>query len=129
MEVQMNTSTTPSPAVMQKFAPRMVADLAPSTPTEGGAHDGIVKTKNLKAGMVVRAWFNGEPHGGERTVGADPVKATEDGAMWTVTFSSPHPDQTYKAAYRWFVAELVGTPLPAPRKPAHLTQTIAEALA
>lgn len=99
MEVQMNTSI-PTPSVMTRFAPKMAADVSPSAPTE--AHDGIVKTKNLKTGMTVRAWFNGEPHGGERTVATvEPAEA--DGSTWTVTFSSPHPTQTYKAAYRWEV--------------------------
>lgn len=125
MEDQMNSTTTPTPAVMTRFAPRMLADLAPSTPTEG-AHDGIVKTKHLKGGQVVRAWFNGEPHGGERVV-ADVVPATEDRSMWTVSFSSPHRDQTYKAAYRWFDAALVGTVVE-PQSEQHLTFTLGEVI-
>lgn len=70
-------------------------------------HDGIIKAKNAKPGMVVRAYLKGEPRGGERVINT--VERSEDGATVLVTFSSPHPDTEYKAAYRFYVAALVDT--------------------
>lgn len=69
-------------------------------------HDGIVKAKHLQPGQVVRAYLKDAPRGGERTV--ESVERLEDGALVRVTFSSDHPTTDYKAAYRFFVADLVG---------------------
>lgn len=70
-------------------------------------HDGIVKAKNIKEGWTVQAYLHGAPRGGKRVVKS--VERSEDGSMVHVTFSSPHPDTDYKAAYRFFVEALVGT--------------------
>lgn len=70
-------------------------------------HDGIIKAKNLKPGQVVRAYLHGAPRGGERVV--DTVERSEDGGTVHVTFSSQHPANDYKAAYRFYVEALVGT--------------------
>lgn len=73
-------------------------------------HDGVVKAKHLKPGMTVRAFLHGRPCGGERVV--ESVERIDDGAMVRVAFSSPHPATEYKAAYRFYVEELAGQPIP-----------------
>jgi hypothetical protein len=70
-------------------------------------HDGVIKAKNAKPGMTVRAYLHGEPRGGERVI--DTVERIDDGAMVRIAFASPHPVTEYKAAYRFFVEDLVGT--------------------
>jgi hypothetical protein len=115
-------STIPSPSVMAKFkAPVatevVVADVQPVDPgttvrpglrdeVQALAHDGVVKTKHLQPGQVVRAFAHGEPRGGERVI--ESIERLDDGAMVLVTFSSPHPPTEYKAAYRWYDASLEG---------------------
>lgn len=69
-------------------------------------HDGIVKTKHLEAGMVVRPYVHGAPRGGERTIKS--AKRLGDGAQWHVEFESAHVDADYKAAYRWYCEALDG---------------------
>lgn len=99
-------------------APRIVAQIQAADPgkvvTLGlvdtvveTAHDGVVKTKNLLPGQRVRAFIRGEARGGERIV--KNVTKVDDGAVWHVEFASAHPDQDYKAAYRWYDESLVGT--------------------
>lgn len=116
-------STIPSPSIMAKFkAPVttqvVVADVQPIDPGKivrpglvdqeyALEHDGVVKTKHLKKGQVVRAFAHGAPRGGERVV--ESIERLGDGATVLVTFSSPHPPAEYKAAYRWFDATLKGT--------------------
>jgi len=128
-----STAAVPSPSVMEKFAPKppvdepvaetptvtvVLADLDPMQPGQivrpglreqfvEVDHDGVIKAKQVKEGMVVRAFLHGKPCGGERTVST--VKRSEDGSMVHVEFSSPHPPTDYKAAYRFFVKALVGT--------------------
>lgn len=77
------------------------------TVTEYVEHDGVVKAKHLKEGMRVRAYLHGKACGGERVVKS--VQRSEDGSMVRVEFSSPHPTTDYKAAYRFYVADLAGT--------------------
>lgn len=69
-------------------------------------HDGVFKTKHLKAGMIVRPYLHGQPRGGERIVKS--VTKIEDGAMWHVEFESAHAAQDYKAAYRWYCEAMDG---------------------
>ena len=126
-------STTPSPSVMPKFkrptepeAPvveeRIVAEFQPKTGSRvrpgftvqivEKPHDGVIKAKQLvkmEPGTVVRAFLHGEPRGGERTV--ETAVPSEDGSVVTVTFSSNDPVTEYKAAYRFYVDALVGTPV------------------
>lgn len=70
-------------------------------------HDGVVKTKHLKPGMEVQPFVKGEPRGALRTVAT--VERLGDGEFWHVTFSTPHPEWDYKAAYRWYVPALKDT--------------------
>lgn len=125
----MPTTTAPSPFVMQRFAPKspepIVAHLDPAEPgsivrpglvdevTEV-EHDGIVKAKQVKKGMVVRAYLHGAPRGGERIV--ESVEVLDGGATVRVTFSSKHSTADYKAAYRFYVKALVGTTIRRTRK-------------
>jgi hypothetical protein len=69
-------------------------------------HDGVLKTKNLAVGQVVRPWLHGEPKGCKRTVAK--VTRMEDGAMLEIEWTD-FPTSQHKAAYRWHCAELVGT--------------------
>lgn len=121
----MSTMTTiPSPAtiarrVTKPVTPTTTERVAVEVPLEGkvrpgtkpvvvGEHDGVLKTKNLKSGMVVRAFLKGEPRGGERTI--DRIKRLGDGSMYEVFFVGGNvPSAEYKAAYRWHAAELVGS--------------------
>lgn len=120
-------STVPSPAFFATRKPTVLtAKPVVAAETEGGApartvrpgliqkrvevtHDGIVKAKHLQPGQVVRAYIKGEPRGGVRVV--ESVERLDDGAFVEVTFSSDDPTTVYKAAYRFFVADLVGTTL------------------
>jgi hypothetical protein len=73
------------------------------------AHDGVIKAKHVESGMTIRAFLHNKPCGGERVV--DTVTPSPDGSTVTISFSSPHPTTDYKAAYRFFVQTLVGTPV------------------
>lgn len=118
--------TVPNPSVMARLKAKpvvkaIVVDVTPSQPAKGlvrpgfetvvhiDAHDGVIKAKHVKKGMKVRAYVHGKPSGGERVV--DTVERSKDGSMVTISFSSPHPTTEYKAAYRFFVQTLVGTPV------------------
>lgn len=120
--------STPSPALMPQFKVPVV-DVEPTErivsefDAEAGAkvrpgfkiqivetpHDGVIKAKNAQPGQTVRAFLNGEPRGGERVV--DSVTPNEDGSLINITFLSAHPTTEYKAAYRFYVEDLVGTPV------------------
>jgi hypothetical protein len=116
----------PSPMIMKNRpvapkrpeVPQVVAKVDPAEPAKVvrpglaltyGKHHGIVKTKQLQPGQRVRPFLHGEPRGGERIV--ETVTKLDDGAMVEITWASGHPTATYKAAYRWFDADLVGTPV------------------
>lgn len=120
--------TVPSPSVMARFkkptetpvVEAVAADLSPSQPAKlvrpgfkevvhTDAHDGIIKAKHVEPGMTIRAFLHGKPCGGERIVSG--VEPSPDGSTITISFSSPHPTTDYKAAYRFFVQTLVGTPV------------------
>lgn len=122
-------TTTPNPSIMAKFvkAPAkhgvvIAADLSPADPGRtvrpgtrqeytGETHDGVVKAKQLRKGMVVRSYLNGAPRGSVKVIEkVTRVKGT-DGAMVLVTFSSAHAEVELKAAYRFHCAELEGTPV------------------
>src|SRR3982751_265863 len=74
--------TTPSPSIMQRFAPKaepilaVAADVAPAQPGRVRlgtvAHDGVIKAKHAESGQVVRAWLTirgvPQPCGGERVI-------------------------------------------------------------
>lgn len=111
--------STPNPSIMARFtkpvsAPTtaVVADVQPEQRAKivrpGPTHDGVVKAKQLKEGMKVRAFLHGQPRGGERVVKS--VEKIDDGAMVRVTFSSAHPPADYKAAYRFHCEALVREP-------------------
>jgi hypothetical protein len=73
-----------------------------------GTHDGIVKAKSVEKGMRIRSWLHDKPCGSEKVV--ESVERVGDGSKVLITFSSAHPATEYKAAYRFYVAALVGTP-------------------
>lgn len=125
------STTVPNPSVMARFkkpvfekpalVTALVAEVEPEhdakivrpglrTVTEYVEHDGVVKAKHLKEGMEVRAFLHGAPRGGKRVVKS--IERIDDGAQVRVEFSSPHPTTDYKAAYRFHVEALVGTPVP-----------------
>lgn len=113
--------SVPNPAILARQAEqrRLAAEVAPSDKAKlmrpGTAevevpyvHDGVVKTKHLEPGMVVRPFVHGQPRGSERTVkGRTKV---DNGAFHDVEFESAHPGQQYKAAYRWYCEALDGMP-------------------
>lgn len=117
----MTATSTPTPALMPKFKPAVVADLTVETTTPEPT---VLKAKELLAGMTVRAWLHDAPRGTERTV--ESVERLEDGAVVRVAFSDTNLTEAekvrdYKAAYRF---SLVSGPAE------HLTyQPFAEALA
>lgn len=74
--------------------------------TETYIHDGVVKSKNLRKGMVVQPYVHGKPRGSQRTV--ETVERKGNGAEYHVTFSSAHPEGDFKAAYRWYCPALDG---------------------
>lgn len=87
-----------------------------------GVHDGVVKTKHLERGQRIRPFVHGQARGSERIVAN--VTKVEDGEFWRIEWATPHPAQSYKAAYRWFDESLVGTDVQAVHKvpafvPAH----------
>lgn len=114
--------TTPSPSMMQRFAPKtttVTAVAAELAPGQSGRlrlgtvpHDGVIKAKQAQNGQTVRAWLTvrGVPQavGGERVV--DQVSPVDVDGNVTISFSTPHPTTVYKAAYRFYVEALVGTP-------------------
>jgi hypothetical protein len=113
----MNVRPTPLMMPKQRTQEQITAVLEPGSVVRPGTrvvekavtHDGVIKAKHLEAGMVVRAWVHGAPRGGVRVVKA--VTKSSDGSTVTVEFSSPHPTTEYKAAYRFFVPKLKGTPV------------------
>lgn len=69
-------------------------------------HDGVVKSKHLKPGMVVRPWVHGEARGAERTIkGATRIG---DGAMILIECETGFDPQERPAAYRWYCEALDG---------------------
>lgn len=110
--------SVPNPTVLARLAQqRQAAQVEPDSKakvvrpglvesTVQSIHDGVVKSKHLKAGMAVRPYVHGEARGSERIVKA--VTKIGDGAMWHVEFESAHVDQEYKAAYRWYCEALDG---------------------
>lgn len=107
----------PSPAMLATMRP-VAAKLDPEAPAKVvrpehrevvvvTSHDGVIKAKKVEPGMEIRAWLHGQPKGSLRVV--DTVEVS--GATVHVTFSSPHPPTDYKAAYRLYVEDLVGTPV------------------
>lgn len=133
------SATTPNPAtVFGNRKPMIAAPINASevaTPHDPTKHDGIVKAKHLESvakGLEVRAYLNGAPRGGVRVV--ESVERLGDGATVRITWSSAHAPSEHKAAYRWFVPSLVGTPIkPAAkrrprRKPEQMTAQIAASL-
>lgn len=115
--------STPNPNVMARLKRPTIAVAANVNPdskaklvrpglreeTVHYPHDGIIKAKALEPGMSVRAYLHDKPCGGVRVV--EEVRSINDGAMVRVSFSTPHPTSDYKAAYRFFVEELVGKPV------------------
>lgn len=114
--------STPSPSLMPLFKapappakPRKPVVLAVNEPADPGKivrpglvptlAEGVIKAKQVKPGMVLRAFLKGEARGGERTVSK--VTRSDDGSMVNIEFSSPHPPTDYKAAYRFWVKDLV----------------------
>lgn len=83
-------------------------------------HDGVVKAKHLVPGQTVRPWLHGKPMGSARTVGS--VDKKEDGAVVEIVWSSGHPTSEHKAAYRFHVPALVGTPVRSVRRVAALVE-------
>lgn len=134
----MSATTTPNPAtVFGNRKPALIAAPVDTTeiaaPHDPTTHDGIVKAKHLGSvkGQEVRAYLNGAPRGGVRVVGS--VERIDDGAMVRITWSSAHTPSEHKAAYRWFVPSLVGTPIkPASkrrsRKPQQIATNVGESL-
>lgn len=117
--------SVPTPAILANIATRKQAERQLTIATIDGndpgkvvtlgrrnqvvesIHTGVIKTKQLTPGARVRAFIRGEARGGERVVAS--VTKIDDGAFWHVEFSSAHPAQDYKAAYRWFDESLVGS--------------------
>lgn len=113
-------SSTPSPATLAHMLQRKTALVEPEvkarlvrpglTETEVHfIHDGVVKTKHLKPGMVVRPFVHGKARGGEREVGE--VKRIGNGATHHVSWTTPHPEGEWAAAYRWYCEALDGAPV------------------
>lgn len=108
------TDTEPVERIVAEFVPQAGARVRPGFKVQivEVPHTGEIKAKELvrmEPGTQVRAFLHGEPRGGVRTV-AEAVP-NEDGSVVTVTFSSAHPVTEYKAAYRFHVEALVGTPV------------------
>jgi len=82
----------------------------PATVTETSTHDGIVKAKHIKPGMVVRPFLHGKAVGKPRTVKSVEFLGENRDSVW-VEFEADFEPQNYKPAYRWFVEALVGTPI------------------
>ena len=114
----MTTIQIPTPAAL---AHRQVAVIEPDAkakiegPVRPGlvettvslTHDGVVKTKHLEEGMVVRPFVHGQPRGAERTIQS--LTRIDDGAFWDV--DTGDMKQSYKAAYRWYCEALDGKPI------------------
>lgn len=99
MEATRMTTNIPTPSIMKRFAPSITVAITPETTVS--TPDSVVKAKRIKPGMVVRAWLHDAPRGGERTVAT--VEVDRETGMVAMTFSSQHPDTTYKAAYHFLV--------------------------
>lgn len=103
-------TTTATPSMMPKFRTPTIAVAVPNVAVEPDAPidlPNVVKAKRLESGMKIRAvlTLDGVPTavGGTRTV-ADVSPVDKDG-MVTVSFSSLHPTETFKAARRFQVQE------------------------
>lgn len=105
----------PSRQEVQGIAIKPVTDLTPGkivrptgkrTVLVVQVDDGIRKAKQVKPGMRVRPYLNGEARGGERTVLS--VERINEGALVRIAFSSGHPTQEYKPAYRFVDLDAVG---------------------
>lgn len=106
----MNTTHTPSPLDMARrmqFSVPTVATEVTVTDPASTLPSEVIKAKQLKVGQQVRTWLTidgtGKPCGAIKTVG-EVSKVSVDG-MVTVSYSSPHPGGTFKAAARFFVVE------------------------
>lgn len=122
--------STPNPLLLAKFhhkpapapkKPKAQPVLAKIEPTDPGKvvrpgtqptvveveHDGVVKAKHLEPGQHVRPWLHNEARGSVRIVEA--VTPNDDGSEVYIEFASAHPAAWFKAAYRWFDADLKGT--------------------
>lgn len=80
----------------------------PKTVLVDGVDDGVRKAKTLVKGQRVRPFLHGEARGGVRVVEAN--ESLEDGAIRRISFSSGHPTQDYKAAYRFLDVDAEGKP-------------------
>lgn len=107
----------PAPAqpVVQNIAITPVTDLTPGkivrptgrrTVLVTKVDDGVRKAKQIQPGMRVRPYLNGEAKGGERVVSS--VERINDNTLVRITFSSGHPTQDYKPAYRFIDLDAVG---------------------
>lgn len=68
--------------------------------------DGVRKAKQLQPGMRVRPYIKGEARGGERVV--ETVERVEDDTLVRISFSTGHPTQDYKPAYRFVHLDAIG---------------------
>lgn len=102
----MTTSTVPTPAIMQRFAPQVAAQVDPDAPADQLPAN-HVKAKRLEPGMRIRAVLTindvSQACGGTRTVAT--VGKPDAQGMVEVTFSSLHPTETFKAARRFEIQE------------------------
>lgn len=114
------TPTDPGRIVRPGLVPTVTEDL----------HDGVVKAKHLKPGQDVRPWHSQHgARGSERTVlkvrkitDTDELAALaasgviresdpQPGGYVEVSYSTLHPSQVLKSAYRFHDSALAGTPL------------------
>lgn len=102
-------STAPSPSIMQRFAPPVVALVAAEVTPDAEADQlpGITKAKRLEPGKTYRAVLTidgvSTPCGSPRTVAT--VSTVDAGGMVEVSFSSLHPTEMFKAARRFQIQE------------------------
>lgn len=112
------TENRPNPSMMPKQRSQVAAEIHPLEPgrvvrpgfieqVQEGQHDGVEKAKYIKPGQVVQSFLHGQPRGSAKTVAT--VTMTEDNERVRIEFSSAHPTQEFKPAYRFYVAELAGT--------------------
>lgn len=105
----------PSRQEVQGIAIKPITDLTPGkivrptgkrTVLVVKVDDGVRKAKQVQPGMRVRPYLNGEARGGERVVQS--VERIQDNTMVRIAFSSGHPTQEYKPAYRWVDLDAIG---------------------
>lgn len=68
--------------------------------------DGVRKAKQVQPGQRVQPFIHGVARGGVRVV--ESVERIEDNTLVRITFSSGHPAQDYKPAYRFIDLDAVG---------------------